>query len=221
MKWINANLLGDIESLKGKIKGVVEDFTSPDVMLEDMQIEDIYYYIAEDIVDAINRHARDFRTGPTLEFNMKLGAINIPETIIEKLSGEEINEIFWEEVSLRMQMFGEEILEKYDWAYEVGQTGRSGGWFIIIPAGDLVSYADKLFNMYEELDFMKQNIEDNENIEYDFNLLKEDIKTVLSEFKEKSQKFVNDLISIKEEVKETVKNFEKDIGDKDFWEQII
>jgi len=207
-KWIKSD--DYLSGIKKQIEQKLIDFD----ILKDLNLysdysSDLILYIADDIADAVNRHGAE-----TIEFNIKLYSIDIPDKVREELSEEEINDIFWMESTDRIEIFGEYLKNKYDFIEEWYIEGRMGGWFCITP--DLSDIQDNLidiFNFYEEI----EELEDDEYMQK----YTEDILNLISRTNERIEYIRDSLIEIKQEVKDIVKNFEKDLESEDFWQKYI
>lgn len=142
----------------------------------------------DDYRKRIYEHLRDISGSKDgYNFDIKIQKVNIPDSVRGKLSEDEIEGIYNDNASFRIEELIDELKNKYRWIGDAGTAGRSSGWLVI---------SDK-DGTYSDL----------ENESYD------DEKDAIKEGKKK----LRDVIEISEMVEEAVKSFKADMQSEEFW----
>ena len=79
----------------------------------------------------LSRHDEFF--GEAYDFNIKVGAIAIPNEVYQHRTQEQVSDIVQGEMEVRLRNFAETLREDFPWIEDWGQVGRSGGWLVLKP----------------------------------------------------------------------------------------
>ena len=132
------------------------------------------------------------------EFNIKIQKLNIPDWVREKISEDEIGNIYDDQQQQDLETFTEELEADYPWIKEVTQEGRSGGWLIISPDMEWTEMLESILAG----DYSTEDPEDRAEVEDYIS----QIETILK-----------DVAAIGTLVYETKKSFVKYMESDDFW----
>jgi hypothetical protein len=116
--------------------------------------------------------------------------INIPDSVREKLSEEEINSMVEDYTKDTLDSFMEDLKGHYKWIDDIGLAGRSGGWLVMSDSDAVYSTIDS------------GNFDEDEE--------KEAVKTAKAR--------LSDLEEIAEHVKTEKLKYIKTLQNKDTWE---
>jgi hypothetical protein len=167
-----------------------------------------YNYIFEEEFSA--GHARDSKN--TVEFNIKMGRVDIPQEVLDKAEKlgvtEQLDHYFWEELPQQLEFFIEWIKEDFPFVLDYFQEGRSGGWLLL------------------KLDPIS-GIEDLEYIENDYvnlNLNPGEIRPAIKQVKQTTRQIENrirDIYKIAKRVEKSKKSLEKEMSSPEYWERFF
>lgn len=88
--------------------------------------------IAAGILKYFSKHQPHDR-GEAYEFSIKMRPVGIPKEVRERLPEKVIDNIYEAEAQFRIDVFMEELIEKFPWIVTWRTAGRSGGWLVIEP----------------------------------------------------------------------------------------
>ena len=95
---------------------------------------------AEKALAEFEKYLEEQRHGKSGDFNfgIKIQKVDVPDWVREKLSENEIEDIYAEQQQRELEAFMEELPSDYPWIQEVTQEGRMGGWLVVSPGTDWV-----------------------------------------------------------------------------------
>ena len=94
-----------------------------------------------------NLHACDFRCDFTIEFDVKVYGLNIPEHLFEYYEREYYNSYF--RYSYVDKWYKEIMRSDYNWIKDWSFAGRSSGWIVLLCTGDSEAIQQRTINRLE------------------------------------------------------------------------
>ncbi len=87
--------------------------------------------LAQELQSYMSRH--DSFAGESYEFNIRVGAVNLPQTVRQNVAQNSIDDIVRMEMEFQLREFIAELKRTFPWIYGEAQAGRSGGWLVLQP----------------------------------------------------------------------------------------
>lgn len=86
--------------------------------------------VSKEIQKYLSRHHGQ---GEAYDFNIKMRIVNVPDEVRERLTANQIDNIYNYEAGERLEFFMEELMSEFPWISAARQEGRSGGWLTVVP----------------------------------------------------------------------------------------
>jgi len=167
--------------------------------------------IIKKLEDFIHRGGRDYGD---YQFNIKLHGIDVPDSVTEEHGDNTVNDFAMEEAALRVRQLGEDIKRRFAWVGDWGQSGRSGGWFVLIDEDkvmDTLEHAMVTADDRDELD------EEGPWFEDEWNDREEEVNEAVKE----GQQRLRDLNEIEKMVKSGISDYRKDMNSEQWWKRTL
>jgi hypothetical protein len=91
----------------------------------------------------LSRHEGGRRWSDSYEFNIKIYRVNIPDKVRDKVTEDEIHELYEFESEAALNELMEILKHRFSWIESVSLEGRSGGWLALHATDSVVEQDDK------------------------------------------------------------------------------